>query len=168
MQEHEQAITGDQRPDVRVERATWRDLRAVAAIQKDSFRPGLAYGLSGLTILRIFPGVVFLVARTDTEPVAGCIIGDRHRGNARIMNLAVAPSARRMGVGTALLRGIEAALPHGNVVLIAEEWNTGAQALYEREGYVRDGVARDYYGKQRNGIWMKKVRNGGGAPAVRV
>ena len=159
MREHEQAITGNHKADVRLERASWRDLRSVAAIQKASFRPGLAYSLSGLSVLSIFPGVVFLVARGDTLPVAGCVIADRHRDNIRIMNIAVDPAARRQGIGTALLRGVEAAFPTGDIVLMAEEWNTGAQALYEREGYLRSGSTNDYYGKGRHGILMKKTRH---------
>jgi len=168
MQEHEQAIHGDTRPTIRIERAGWRDLRAVAEIQRASFRPGLAYGITALGILRALPGAVFLVARTDDLPVAGCIIGDRHRGNVRIMNVAVAPPARRQGVATALLRRIERELPHGNVVLMAEEWNTGAQTLYAREGYVKTGKARDYYGRNRHGIWMKKTRTAEQDSTVRV
>lgn len=159
MRDHEQAITGNHTVDVRLDRAGWRDLRAVVAIQKASFRPGLAYSLSGLSLLSIFPGVVFLVARTDALPVAGSVIADRHRGNIRIMNLAVEPSTRRQGIGTALLRGVEAAFPSGHIVLMAEEWNTGAQALYEREGYRRNGTTRGYYGKGRHGILMKKTRD---------
>lgn len=158
MRDREQAITGNQTPAIRLERAGWRDLRGLAAIQKASFRPGLAYSLSGLSVLSIFPGVVFLVARSEALPVAGCVIADRHRGNVRIMNLAVAPAARRAGIGTALLRGVEAAFPGEDIVLMAEEWNTGAQALYAREGYRQSGVTRDYYGKGRHGILMKKPR----------
>jgi ribosomal-protein-alanine N-acetyltransferase len=111
-----------------------------------------------LVFLRAMPGVAFLVARTADMPVAGCIIGDRYRGNLRIMNVAVAPAARRRGIGTALLRAVEAAIPAGDVMLMAEQWNTGAQELYEREGYTRHGVARDYYGKNRHGIRMTKKR----------
>lgn len=159
MHEHERAITGNHKADVRLERAGWRDLRGVAALQKASFRPGLAYSLSGLSVLSIFPGVVFLVARSDTLPVAGCVIADRHRGNIRIMNIAVDPSARRQGIGTALLQGVEAAFPSGNIVLMAEDWNLGAQALYEREGYRRSVTTKDYYGKGRHGILMKKTRH---------
>lgn len=168
MQEDEQAPGEARRADVRIERATWRDLRAIAGIQASSFRPGLAYGILALSTLRVFPGVVFLVARTGTSPVAGCIIGDHHRGNGRIMNLAVAPGERRKGVASALLGAIEARLTNGDMVLMAEEWNTGAQALYEGQGYVRDGKARDYYGKDRHGIWMRKARRGTNAPQVRV
>ncbi len=159
MRDHELAITGNHHADVRLERASWRDLRKLAAIQKASFRPGLAYSLSGLSMLSIFPGVVFLVARSDARPVAGCVIADRHRGNVRIMNLAVDETSRRQGIGTALLRGVEAAFPTGDIVLMAEEWNSGAQALYEREGFERRGTTRDYYGKGRHGILMKKTRS---------
>lgn len=158
---------GESGNGVRVARAGWRDLRGVAAIQYASFRPGLAYGLSALGILRVFPGVVFMVAHTDATPVAGCIIGDRHRGALRIMNLAVAPSARRQGVATALLHGIEKVVPSGDIVLMVEQWNTGAQFLYEGEGYARDGVARDYYGMGRHGIRMKKRRTVSGFNTVR-
>ena len=158
MRDHELAPAGNHQADVRLERASWRDLRRLAAIQKASFRPGLAYSLSGLSMLSIFPGVVFLVARTDARPVAGCVIADRHRGNVRIMNLAVEAAARRQGIGAALLRGVEAAFPAGDIVLMAEEWNTGAQALYAREGFQRSGTTRDYYGKGRHGVLMKKTR----------
>jgi ribosomal-protein-alanine N-acetyltransferase len=162
------ATTSDAVPGLVIDRAAWRDLRAVARVQRSSFRPGLAYGLGALALLRALPGVVFLVARLPGLPVAGCVIGDRYRGNLRIINLAVAPDARRQGVGSALLRASEAAVPMGDVVLIAEEGNTGAQALYLREGYVRSGFARNYYGSGRHGVWMKKTRAGEAGQTIRV
>lgn len=74
------------------------------------------------------------------------------------MNLAVDSPRQRQGVGSALLARLELLSPAGSCVLMVEEWNRGAQALYEREGYARSGFARDYYGRNRNGIWMKKTR----------
>jgi ribosomal-protein-alanine N-acetyltransferase len=169
MDDHEGATTGKRASSVRVGPADWRGLRALAAVQKASFRPGLAYGLSALAILKVFPGVVFLVAHTDAVQEAGSIIGDRHRGQLRIMNLAVDPSARRQGVASALLRSIETAVPTTDIVLMVEEWNTGAQMLYEIEGYSRNGTARDYYGKSRHGIRMRKHRGAcGTSPTTRI
>jgi len=162
------ATTSDAVPGLVIDRVAWSDLRDVARVQRSSFRPGLAYGLAALGLLRVFPGVVFMVARLPGRPVAGCVIGDRHRGNLRIINLAVAPEARRQGIGSALLRAAEAAIPTGDVVLITEEANTGAQALYLREGYARSGFARDYYGSGRHGIWMKKARSEAARPTIRV
>lgn len=144
--------------EVRIEPAHWADISAVMEIQRASFRPGLAYGRFALITLKLTPGVRFLVARTTDLPVAGCIIGDQHRGDTRVMNIAVHPEARRRGIGSRLLRALETALPKGDVVLMAEEPNRGAQALYEREGYERTGRVRDYYGRGRNGIAMRKRR----------
>ena len=142
--------------------ARWRDLPAVAQVQRRAFRPALAYGLTTLVVLRLLPHVRFLVAHFGGE-VVGCAIGDRHDGHARVINLAVDPTARRRGIGTALLRALEAALPRGNVLLMVEAENAAAQALYRREGYFPVGTAGDYYGRGRPGIWMQKQRGGAGA-----
>ncbi len=145
--------------DIRIEPARWADLGAVMEIQRAAFRPGLAYGRFALITLKLTPGVSFLVARTNDLPVAGCIIGDQYRGDARVMNVAVHPSARRQGIGSRLLRALEAALPNGDMVLMAEEPNRGAQALYAKEGYERTGRVLNYYGRGRNGISMRKRRS---------
>ena len=148
----------------------WRELPAVARLQRRAFRPRLAYGLPTLIVLRAVPHVRFLVARLpgDRGEVVGCAIGDRHDGNARVINLAVDPDARRRGVGTALLRELEAALPWGNLLLMVEADNAAAQALYRREGYRPVGNAADYYGPGRPGIWMQKPRTPDASPKLRV
>jgi ribosomal protein S18 acetylase RimI-like enzyme len=144
--------------DWAIRSASWRDMRAVATIQRLSFRPGLAYGMAALIALWLAPGVTFQVASAPNGTITGVVIGDVNRGNARIMNIAVHPDWRRKGIATSLLAALEQAIPTGNVVLMAESWNSGAQALYEREGFVRDGVARDYYGRGKHGVWMCKIR----------
>lgn len=151
-------------PKVIIEPARWSDIGAVVEIQQASFRPGLAYGRFALATLKLTPGVQFLVARTPDRPVAGCIIGDIHRGDARVMNIAVHPAARRQGIGTRLLLALENTFPIGDVVLMAEEPNRGAQALYERAGFERTGRAANYYGRGHHGIWMRKRR--GSAPTT--
>lgn len=144
---------------IQVAPARLRDLRAVARIQRLAFRPGLAYGPSALFFLWSAPHATFLVARDGTGGmVIGCVIADRHQGNARIMNIATHPDHRRRGVARDLLRAVDRTNPQGDVVLMAEEWNTGAQTLYTSEGFTRAGLARDYYGSGRHGIWMRKRR----------
>jgi ribosomal-protein-alanine N-acetyltransferase len=152
-------IGSDQPRAVTIARARLRDLRGVAAVQRRAFRPGLAYNLSALVLLWLLPTATFLVARdARTGAVLGCCIADREGGNVRIVNIAVDPDARRQGIGTALLRGVGEALPDGEIELIVEEHNEGAQALYRREGFVQTGFARDYYGIGRHGIWMRLRR----------
>ncbi len=154
--------------------ARFRDLRAVARVQARSFRPRLAYGFGTLVLLWALPHVRFLVARAafTTEfasslpaspTVVGSIIGDRARREVRVINLAVDPAARRRGVGSKLLTALEAAFPEGDLVLMVEEENTAARALYVQAGYRQVGVAQNYYGRGRGGLWMQKRREGGKA-----
>lgn len=121
-----------------------------------------------LITLKTLPGTVFLVARDQSGHPVGSVIGDTYAGNSRIMNIAVDPEHRRRGIATALLAAAEDQLPTGNVILMAEEWNTGAQALYAREGYERTGIARDYYGHGRHGVWMRKQRVQTAETTIRV
>ena len=145
------------------------ELRAVARLQRRAFRPRLAYGLPTLVALWALPHVRFLVARQPGAPeILGCAIGDRQGGGSRVINLAVEPAAQRRGLGRALLAALEAALPVGDLLLMVEEDNAAARALYAGAGYAQVGVARDYYGRGRHGLWMQK-RGAAPVPAkVRV
>lgn len=134
------------------------DLRAVAAIQRQAFRPGLAYGYLQLLVLWALPNISFFVAKSSGNIVAGCLIADRYLRNVRVVNIAVDPGFRRQGVGSLLLDFVERALPDGHVTLIVEEFNDGAKALYREQGFHEVGLARNYYGRSRNGIWMRKDR----------
>lgn len=134
-----------------------RDLSKVARLQHRAFRAHLAYGLTTLIVLWVLPHVRFLVAR-DGERVIGCAIGDRQGGQARVINICVDPTAQRQGIGSRLLRELEAGLSEGNIVLMVEEANAAAQALYRKEGYKSVGTSKDYYGRGQDGLWMQKQR----------
>lgn len=150
--------------------ATWRDLRAVAGLQRRAFRPPLAYGLTTLAVLWLLPNVQFLVARDGCGRggMLGCAIGDRIGAQSRVINICVDPAARRQGIGGQLMAALEARLPVGNLVLMVEESNGIAQELYRGQGYSPVGISREYYGRGRNGIWMKKTRVDHGAAKVRT
>ena len=60
-----------------------------------------------------------------------------------ILNLAVSPSFRRLGIGSALLT--EELRAQADVVLEVRASNLGAQALYRRFGFTEVGRRRDYY-----------------------
>jgi len=142
----------------------------VARLQRRAFPRRLAYGLGALALLWALPSATFLVARRDGQ-IIGCGIGDIHVDQGRVINLAVAPDARRQGVGRALLRALEDAFPTGSVVLVVEEDNAAARALYASSGYGHHRHSRDYYGRGRHGVWMEKVRpreGSGSAPRPRL
>lgn len=140
------------------ERAQLRDLGAFATIQRAVFPPHLAYKRWMLLVFWCFPGVTFLVTR-EGEHVTGGIISDSHRGMIRIMNIAVHPEYRRRGIGRALMGAVLDVRPHDSAVLMVQEENTGAQALYCELGFEQSGYLGAYYGPGRGGIEMTLRRS---------
>jgi ribosomal-protein-alanine N-acetyltransferase len=140
-----------------IERARLRDLLAVARLHRRCFPPSLAYRLSTIFALFLWPRSRFLVARSGSTLV-GCVIGDFQGGQTRVITIGVDPEWRRRGIASGLLREIEENLRSGNVILMVEAGNTGAQMLYRRCGYLPVGESRNYYGRGRHGIWMQKTR----------
>jgi ribosomal protein S18 acetylase RimI-like enzyme len=144
-------------PRLEIGPASWRDLRALAGVQRRAFPPRFAYTLSTLAVLWALPWVRLLVARRDGT-IVGCVIGDRVLDGNRIVNLAVDPPAQRQGIGAALLRAAERALPGGDMTLMVQTGNAPARALYHRVGYEEEAVLPHYYGSGRPGIKMRKRR----------
>ena len=140
-----------------VERAAWRDLPALARLQRRAFPPPLAYTLPTLAILHLIPWVrTFLVRRGDR--IAGCVIGDRVLEGGRVVNLAVDPEFRRQGIGRALLDAIERELDTPVMMLMVQQENATARQLYLKAGYVEELELPNYYGPGRVGIRMRKTK----------
>lgn len=140
-----------------VERARFRDLLEVNRLHRRCFRPSLAYRLSTLLALFLWPRARFLVLRIGGE-IAGCAIGDVQGGQSRVITICVDPERRRQGFASRLLAELETLLPDGHLILMVESGNTGAQSLYRRCGYLPVGNSHNYYGRGRHGIWMQKTR----------
>jgi ribosomal-protein-alanine acetyltransferase len=110
------------------------DLPAIAAIQAASpeasqWKPEdyLQYDA-----LLVEPGIAFIVTR-QVAP-----------GEREILNLAVAPEARRTGVGRALLKHVLDGAP-GSWFLEVRESNQAAIRLYESTGFRASGKRPGYY-----------------------
>ena len=142
---------------IEIRRVRMRELLQVARLQRRAFPPRLAYPILTLVTLSLLPVVQFVVAVRGRR-VLGCAIGDRSGLDARVINIAVDPDARRLGIGAALLFELENTLSGGDMVLMVQQENSGAHALYRRVGYIDVGLALDYYGRGRHGIWMRKPR----------
>jgi ribosomal-protein-alanine N-acetyltransferase len=92
-------------------------------------------------------GLDFLVAERDGR-VVGYVVAVRAADEAEILNLCVAPTARRAGTGRALVRAIlERVAAHGAraAYLEVRDSNRAARRLYEGEGFAPVGRRRDYY-----------------------
>jgi ribosomal protein S18 acetylase RimI-like enzyme len=113
---------------------TWAD--------KDALAPGFGAVLAGAVRDQGARSAVLIAEGPDRTPL-GFIslkvvpeVGGHER--AHVADLAVTESARRMGVGTTLMRaGEQWARDRGLAVLSLDVWSTNARALafYERAGY---------------------------------
>lgn len=80
--------------------------------------------------------------------------------DAEILNVAVAPSFRRQGLGVKLLLALEAyAKEKGAERLLLEvrEGNVSARGLYEKQGFSSFGVRKNYYEDGENAVVMQKT-----------
>jgi ribosomal-protein-alanine N-acetyltransferase len=87
---------------------------------------------------------------------AGINIGDLE---SEVMTIAVRPSHQGQGLGSALLqRMIEASDAAGvrRVLLEVEVDNDAAIGLYERFGFVRNGIRPNYYGLGIDALLMER------------
>lgn len=85
----------------------------------------------------------------DEETVAGYIGSQTVLGQSDMMNLAVAPDYRRMGLGTRLIQALIAELRQRFdtqcLTLEVRDSNAPAIALYEGLGFRQIGLRRNYY-----------------------
>ena len=98
-------------------------------------------------LMDIMGGFAFLA---EEEGVVGFLLARAIGGEAEILTLAVAPWARRQGVGAALVAAAaEAAQAREAEALFLEVAadNAAALALYEQLGFERAGLRKAYYGR---------------------
>ena len=138
---------------ISVRPATERDYPAIARIQQDS--PEAAQWPVG-----DYSGFRVLLATWETggvrTPVGFCAWRQSTPDEAELLNLAVDPAHRRRGVASALLEAL-AREATGDLFLEVAEPNLPAIALYERHGWVRNGLRKNYYGQGSvNAVVMQK------------
>ncbi len=91
---------------------------------------------------------LWLIAEDDEGRVAGYVGSQSVMGWSDMMNLAVAPEYRRMGIGKMLVETlVEHLRDAGNTCLTLEVRQSNAQAigLYSKLGFVQVGCRPNYY-----------------------
>lgn len=95
----------------------------------------------------VLSDTLFLVAEVG-EGIAGYVVAVDAADEGEILNLAVAPTGRRHGLGRALVEHILDALGERGatkVFLEVRESNAAARALYAAYGFTEVGRRREYY-----------------------
>lgn len=124
-------------------------IEAIAALEKICFSdPWPAAAIAGeLTN----PLSLWLTAEIDGQ-IAGYVGSQSVLGEADMMNLAVAPTYRRIGIAKQLLAALQQELLYREVHSLSLEVrasNEAAIALYESTGFLQVGRRPNYYHKPR-------------------
>src|SRR5262249_28719287 len=78
------------------------------------------------------------------EPAGFCAWRQTSPDEAELLNLAVVPEFRRLGVASALLRTLRNEAK-GTIFLEVAEPNSAALSLYSHHGWVSTGLRKCYY-----------------------
>jgi ribosomal-protein-alanine N-acetyltransferase len=136
---------------VEIRRLGYPDLPHVIAIERRAFPTPWSLAMFVLELSK--PAGICLAALLPDggRKLAGYLICSRYDTVWHVMNIAVDPSHRRLGIATELLAALYARVddPHARYTLEVRQSNHSAIHLYEREGFRAAGLRRRYY--QDNG-----------------
>ena len=145
--------------EIRIRRLVYSDLPSVLAIERRSFQTPWSLAMFVLELSK--PSGICLAA-TDEGRLVAYMVCSRYADVWHIMNIAVSPEHRRMGIGSELLeRLFEDAGPEARYTLEVRTSNHGAIAMYERFGFRRAGHRRRYYhdnGEDALIMWLEAPR----------
>jgi ribosomal-protein-alanine N-acetyltransferase len=136
---------------------------ALAAIHGTAFRATEAWSSAVIDSQLAQPGCFALL-----DAAGGMLLARITADEAEILTLAVAPAARRRGVGAALVdRAMQraAAAGAGAMFLEVASGNQAARALYERAGFIRVGRRARYYPNGGDALVLRADLKGRGAAA---
>jgi ribosomal-protein-alanine N-acetyltransferase len=139
-----------------VERFASGDLGAVTGLAREVSVPG--WSRESLASSLADPATLCLVAHEASRALVGFALGRSVVDELEVLLVAVAPRARRRGVGRAL---VEALLAHANAAtahLEVRASNAAAIALYERAGFVAAGRRPRYYEGREDAVTMRRER----------
>lgn len=143
--------------DIMIRKMQQSDLAQICEIEKENF--SLPWSEKSFSESMERTDTVFLTALADGE-VAGYIGCYCIAGTGEITNVAVKDSYRRKGIGGMLLERLYeegAMLDTQEYFLEVRESNEPAIGLYMRQGFVKEGIRKNFYEKPvENAVIMWK------------
>ena len=147
-----------QRTDLHIRWMIRRDLSTVLEIEESNFE----FPWTEDDFLRCLRqrNCIGMVVELDDE-IVGFMIYELHTNRLHILNFAVAESAMRRGIGTALVDKLVSKLsPHrrNRIVLEVRETNLDAQLFFKSLGFRAISVLRDYYDDTVEDAYLMQIR----------
>ena len=128
---------------------------AMAAIHRLAFPPNEAWGSDVIALQLVLPGVLGWL-----DERGGMILLRLAADEAEVLTLAVAPAARRQGIGARLLAAAMAmAVSRGarTAFLEVSERNGAARALYARADFTPAGRRPRYYADGADALVLRRA-----------
>ena len=128
---------------------------AMAAIHRTAFPRGEAWGTDAIALQLALPGVIGWLDRRG-----GMILARVAADEVEVLTLAVAPAARRRGLGTRLLyAAMTLATSRGARVAFLEVsiGNVAARTLYARAGFTPTGRRPRYYADGTDALVLRRT-----------
>lgn len=150
--------------DVAVRLAHPADAAAIAALSRDEIERGLAWRWRPQRIADAIADADTNVAVVDgaQDTLAGFGIMVYRDDTAHLLLFAVHPTRRRSGVGSALLRWLEAVARTAGITRIRLEArldNVAARCFYSEHGYHERTIRRAMYSAAVHGVRLEKWLN---------
>jgi len=133
---------------------TEADAPALASLHAAAFPPAESWGPDAIALMLRMPGAYGL-----WEPGAGFVLARVAADEAEILTLAVAPAARRQGIGSGLMAAaLAGATARGAAVMLLEvaAGNAAALALYRALGFAEVGRRRRYYADGADALVLRR------------
>lgn len=143
----------------RIRKFQKKDFETLWQLDQVCFDAQMAYSRPELASYMQRPGAFTLVADGDNESVLGFIVAEARRPSGHIITIDVVAEARRLGVGSALLKAAEEHLVEAGARAVALETavnNESAIRFYKKKGYFVEKTVRGYYSGQLDALVMVK------------
>jgi len=134
------------------------DFETLYEIDQQCYEPAIAYSRRELRMYLRFPGADCILAESDCKTIGFSITAHR-RTEGYIITMDVLAPYRRKGVASALLSEAERRLSAEGVQRIGLETavdNLPGIAFWERHGYRKIGIEKNYYPGGRDAFSMMK------------
>ncbi|MFZ3340790.1 MAG: N-acetyltransferase [Terriglobales bacterium] len=143
----------------RIRKFQKEDFETLWRIDQACFDEQMAYSRPELAFYMRRPGAFTLVAEGERDAVLGFIVAEARRKSGHIITIDVVAAARRLGVGSALLKAAEEQLIEAGVQAVALETavnNESAIRFYKDKGYFVEKTIPGYYSGQLDALVMVK------------
>ena len=137
------------------------DAEGIATLSRDAIERGLAWSWTEQRVAKnMRDAATNVIVARERDLLAGFALMKYRDDDAHLLLMAVQPSRRRCGVGSALLDWLELTVQTAGIATIrveARQSNSVARAFYAKHGYRQMQCLRGYYQGMDDAVVLNKT-----------